>query len=451
MARYTQITCHSCLGLICEVRNSSDRASGLRTYARNRLTLLWAPNMLRVLQETVAVQQGNKFKNNRCIAHPSLPTYCTLASPYIQKAGQAPQAIGACFASRNLRWISMGISSKNNKPPNQQVCYTLTNALMSDLDSDLGKSYFTMQILTERHGRDRERRGHLWTTRSTFGIYGTTVPLRRWRFFCRWRRMMKSARKSCWAHNSSRTSTFFNRIKHRVVKHKGFSTSLSNCTVCLIVCSYLEVIPMLLLRSASWMQMIQLRHCFAALCTTQNLRAAAFFPSRLAIMLKNHSSHSCALWLAKAPKCTTPRISQSIPLIPKQHRFKSPWNHTHCLCWFHANVDAVKRCRNQTWRDLPCPKFDVETILDDPTLTTCFLKRGIVHLSESLSNCQVLSLNRLSKLFLRPERFHALDRDHHKRTNVQRNHHLHETIRDVCPLKPVKARGIWDGDRHKSA
>ena len=35
-------------------------------------------------------------------------------------------------------------------------CYTLTNALMSDLDSDLGKSYFNMPILTERHGRDRE-------------------------------------------------------------------------------------------------------------------------------------------------------------------------------------------------------------------------------------------------------------------------------------------------------
>ena len=33
---------------------------------------------------------------------------------------------------------------------------------------------------------------------------------------------------------------------------------------------------MLLLRSASWMQMIQLRHCFAALCTTQNLQAAHF-------------------------------------------------------------------------------------------------------------------------------------------------------------------------------
>lgn len=385
MARYTQITCHNCLGLICEFRNSSNRASRLRIYARNRLTLLWAPNMLRVLQETVAVQQGNKFKNNMKnlqIAHPSLPT-STLASPYIQKAGQAPQAIGACFAWRNLRWISMRISSKNNKPPNQQVCYTLTNALMSDLDSELGKSYFNMQILTERHGRDREWRGHLWTTRSTFGVYGTAVPLRRWGFFCRWRRMTKSARKSCWAHNSSRTSTFFNRIKHRVVKHKGFSISLSKCTIFLIVCSYLEVIPMLLLRSASWMQIIQLRHCFAALCTTQNLQAAAFFPSRLAaiaIMLKNHSSHSCALWLTKTPKCTTPRISQSIPLIPK-HRFKSPWNHTHCLCWFHANVDAVKRCRNQTWRDLPWPKFDVETI---QTLTTCFLKRGIVHLRKSV-------------------------------------------------------------------
>ena len=374
------MTCHSCLGLICEVRNSSDRASGLRTYARNRLTLLWAPNMLRVLQETVAVQQGNKFKNNRCIAHPSLPTYCTLASPYIQKAGQAPQAIGACFASRNLRWISMGISSKNNKPPNQQVCYTLTNALMSDLDSDLGKSYFNMQILTERHGRDREWRGHLWTTRSTFGVYGTAVPLRRWRFFCRWRRMTKSARKSCWAHNSSRTSTFFNRIKHRVVKHKGFSTSLSKCIFFLIVCTYLEVIPMLLLRSASWMQIIQLRHCFAALCTTQNLRAAAFFPSRLAAIAimrivthKNSQMHHTKDF----PKHSTDSQTQI-------HRFKSPWNHTHCLCWFHANVDAVKRCRNQTWRDLPCPKFEVETILDDPTLTTCFLKRGIVHLRKSV-------------------------------------------------------------------
>ena len=170
-------------------------------------------------------------------------------------------------------------------------------------------------------------RGHLWTTRSTFGCCGTTVPLRRWPFFCRWRMMTKSARESCWAHDSSRTSTFFNRIKHRVVKHKGFSTSLSNCTFFLIVCSYLEVIPMLLLRSASWMQIIQLRHCFAALCTTQNLQAAAFFPSRLAAIVEK----CWKIIRLIAARCD----SQKLPNAPHQGFPKA-------FHWFPNNTDSSR-------------------------------------------------------------------------------------------------------------